>query len=376
MIVISGALVLVALVLLVLGLTMQDLSYVYASIAVSLVSFVFLVIGVLQRRGDSSAPATAEDAAAGGAAPGAAPVVTSEPATSGESGESGAESDSSAPEPGSGATVLVVPGRPRYHVTGCRYLSGRQPEEVDVASAREQYTPCGVCRPDEALALAEAEDDEPVAVDDSGVPGVEPTVSLDKAPADADEPDEEPDDADEPAVEPVRRRPAARGRTAAAQRRPAAKAASRRVVIEDDGSDVVEPADEPEELPARLARSSRSASSTRSTRAAAARTADATAERPAAPRKRATKASGPSPVTTPPAPAAAETDVPPAATAGTAAAAAPRKAAPRGRVVVIPDRGRYHKATCRFVRDADDTEDLTRGQAEKQGYQACGVCKP
>ena len=58
MIVISGALVLVALVLLILGITLPGLSYVYASIVVSLVSGVFLGIGILLRRGDrSDAPA-------------------------------------------------------------------------------------------------------------------------------------------------------------------------------------------------------------------------------------------------------------------------------------------------------------------------------
>lgn len=58
MIVISGVLVLVALILLVIGVTMQELDFVYASIVVSLVSLVFLVIGILQRRGSSSsAPA-------------------------------------------------------------------------------------------------------------------------------------------------------------------------------------------------------------------------------------------------------------------------------------------------------------------------------
>ena len=43
---------------------------------------------------------------------------------------------------------------------------------------------------------------------------------------------------------------------------------------------------------------------------------------------------------------------------------------------MIPDRGRFHLPSCRFVRDALGTEELTRAQAGKQGYQACGVCKP
>ena len=55
MIVISGALVLVALVLLVVGLVGQGLTFVYASIAVSLAAFVFLLLGILQRRGEPDA---------------------------------------------------------------------------------------------------------------------------------------------------------------------------------------------------------------------------------------------------------------------------------------------------------------------------------
>jgi len=51
-IVISGALVVVALVLLVLGVTGPELDLVYGSIAVSLLSLVFLVLGIIQRRGE------------------------------------------------------------------------------------------------------------------------------------------------------------------------------------------------------------------------------------------------------------------------------------------------------------------------------------
>ena len=58
MIVISGALVLVALVLLVIGLIGSTLTFVYASIAVSLASFAFLIIGIMQRR-EETLPLTA-----------------------------------------------------------------------------------------------------------------------------------------------------------------------------------------------------------------------------------------------------------------------------------------------------------------------------
>ena len=61
MIVISGALVAVALILLVIGLTVTTLTLIYASVAVSAASLVFLLIGSLQRRAGgpvASLPAT------------------------------------------------------------------------------------------------------------------------------------------------------------------------------------------------------------------------------------------------------------------------------------------------------------------------------
>lgn len=44
--------------------------------------------------------------------------------------------------------VLVLAGRPRYHVPGCRFLDGRDDIEVmRLDDARAQgYTPCSVCR--------------------------------------------------------------------------------------------------------------------------------------------------------------------------------------------------------------------------------------
>ncbi|MCU1672961.1 MAG: hypothetical protein JWN77_1074, partial [Frankiales bacterium] len=63
-----------------------------------------------------------------------------------------------------------------------------------------------------------------------------------------------------------------------------------------------------------------------------------------------------------------------AAIAGTpAAASAARKP---GSVVVIPDRGKFHTAECRYVRGVDGAQELSRAAAARQGYDACGVCKP
>jgi hypothetical protein len=58
-IVISGALVVVAIVLLAIGLISGTLGFIYASIAGSVVAFIFLIVGVMQRRGEE-VPATAD----------------------------------------------------------------------------------------------------------------------------------------------------------------------------------------------------------------------------------------------------------------------------------------------------------------------------
>jgi len=48
--------------------------------------------------------------------------------------------------------VLVVDGRPRYHLAGCPTLAGRQPVALPVSAARRAgFTPCTVCRPDASL---------------------------------------------------------------------------------------------------------------------------------------------------------------------------------------------------------------------------------
>lgn len=52
--------------------------------------------------------------------------------------------------------VLVIDGRPRYHLPGCRHLHGRVSEPLPVREAVELgFTPCGRCRPGVAL-LADA----------------------------------------------------------------------------------------------------------------------------------------------------------------------------------------------------------------------------
>jgi hypothetical protein len=156
-IVISGALVLVALVLLIIGLVSTALGFVYASIAVSVVSFAFLLVGIMQRRGEQlpeSAAGAPAPAAAGTDVEGVTAIIPSSSRLR-PAAEPAASADA---EAGSGATVLIVAGRPRYHVDGCRYLTGKEAESVPVEKARaDGFTACGVCKPDDAPAA------EPVA---------------------------------------------------------------------------------------------------------------------------------------------------------------------------------------------------------------------
>jgi hypothetical protein len=48
--------------------------------------------------------------------------------------------------------VLVVDGRPRYHLAGCTFLTGRPTVPLALSTARRTgFTPCGLCRPDATL---------------------------------------------------------------------------------------------------------------------------------------------------------------------------------------------------------------------------------
>jgi hypothetical protein len=47
-----------------------------------------------------------------------------------------------------------------------------------------------------------------------------------------------------------------------------------------------------------------------------------------------------------------------------------------GSVVVVPNRDRFHRPACRFVRDVAGATTLPRAAATRQDYVPCGVCKP
>jgi hypothetical protein len=65
-------------------------------------------------------------------------------------------------------------------------------------------------------------------------------------------------------------------------------------------------------------------------------------------------------------------------TGGTTVRVAARGAAPAppAPVVVVPDRERFHRPECRFVRGVAGATTLPKASAARQGYAACGVCKP
>ncbi|MFD2353404.1 hypothetical protein ACFSTC_35215 [Nonomuraea ferruginea] len=78
--------------------------------------------------------------------------------------------------------MLVIPGRKRYHVRGCRQLAGRDHEELTYEEAREEgFTPCTACLPDAALGgrqLPPADDSAPAVPAESLADPSEPTRDL------------------------------------------------------------------------------------------------------------------------------------------------------------------------------------------------------
>ncbi|ROO83971.1 hypothetical protein EDD29_1481 [Actinocorallia herbida] len=165
MIILSGLLVIGAIALLVAGIVVQDeavvglhgLQLMYISIAVSIVSFLCLAIGVFLRRKELFGTAPARAAAPKSRQPGraarqaAARTVEEEPAEREEATPVAFPMPSGqVPED---AIVHVVPGRKRYHLDSCRQLAGRQTEELTYVEAQEEgFSPCTACLPDTALA--------------------------------------------------------------------------------------------------------------------------------------------------------------------------------------------------------------------------------
>jgi len=221
-IVVSGVLVLVAVVLLILGWLIGKLSLVFGSIALSALAVAGVAVLVRRLRHEpvpvvtGGHPGLAEPAAGGvvagramgrGSEPAQVPVAEAPsaadlPAAPSSASEIGAAAPSAAdagstdpvavtttPAPGGpagaddppveepvddeleyGGPVWMVRGRPRYHAQDCQYLTGQASEQVDALDARDDgLTPCGVCKPDEALQAAyELHRDASVATPDDG----------------------------------------------------------------------------------------------------------------------------------------------------------------------------------------------------------------
>ncbi|GAA3418925.1 hypothetical protein [Streptosporangium vulgare] len=196
MILISAGLVLTAIVLLIAGFVLAKPFLVIWSIAVSMLSAVFLVIGALLRRHElfpgggagASAPLPPKGPMPAGPLPaphgmparphGVPAQMPNQPSapqqmvvrhgmqqvpaapTQPRRGPVAAPATAAAARRGAldpEAIVLVIPGRKRYHVAGCRQLAGREHEELTYEEAREEgFTPCTTCLPVDSTSGASA----------------------------------------------------------------------------------------------------------------------------------------------------------------------------------------------------------------------------
>jgi hypothetical protein len=170
---------------LIYGLTREGLTFIYVSIGASVGAMLFLLGSILRKRPVQPATAGAPYGPPAGPearrpAPAAAPATTTEPGTrpitptpTGAPAATGpgrkttrkktttrrasarkratptAEKTAAAePSPAPG-TVVALPERGTYHVSGCRFIKGkRDTEQLSVATAKRRgYNPCRVCKP-------------------------------------------------------------------------------------------------------------------------------------------------------------------------------------------------------------------------------------
>lgn len=73
--------------------------------------------------------------------------------------------------------------------------------------------------------------------------------------------------------------------------------------------------------------------------------------------------------------AAARPAAKPAAKKTAAAAPRARTSPAQAQVVVIPDRDKFHRDSCRYAKGSGAMA-LTKSDARREGYKPCGVCKP
>ncbi|SFK61924.1 hypothetical protein [Geodermatophilus ruber] len=89
-------------------------------------------------------------------APAAEPPTPTVPAADGEPGEEDVEVTDLLLVVDARDEVLVVDEHPRYHLAGCRHLTGHEPIPLPLAEARtDGFTPCATCRPVRHVADAE-----------------------------------------------------------------------------------------------------------------------------------------------------------------------------------------------------------------------------
>ncbi|MEV0399089.1 hypothetical protein [Actinoallomurus sp. NPDC050550] len=166
MIILSGVLVVLAIALLVTGIVtgntgheilgLDGLKLIYISIGISIVSALFLAVGVFLRRKElfGTAPANAKTSAGRTTA---RPVKAKARVGAGEDAPLVPATSASPADVPAETTVWIVPGRKRYHLETCRQLAGRDKEELTFVEAREEgFTACTACLPDTALAARAA----------------------------------------------------------------------------------------------------------------------------------------------------------------------------------------------------------------------------
>lgn len=420
MIVISGALVLVAAVLLVLGIV-SSITLVYAAIGLSIVSAVFLLVGVFQRPAPPAEPSEADSDSTKRQAPARQPKAEKraekeqakkeEPAhdeaedeahdeahdkahdeahEKAEESESAEDYSDTADFPleaanadfeekagATGADVLVISGRPRYHVGGCEEVDGRDDSEpLDIIEARELgFTPCGKCRPNETLARGAGSHDDGDHDDHAQKPAAEahPAQTADGAAVNhTSDHDHDADHADHTDEQPAAEPSAPATTTPEPEPEPARMAATAAVPT---AAMPVTDAPPPSSNGPRPSRQATNA--TPPATAAPVSTAAENAAPPQAPAPPATAMPISDAAPAPPAEQQSASETAPTAEQPAVEAPPPARRPRRaGRTVfAVAATKEYHGADCDLLEGAD-SEEITKIAAIRQGYLACGVCKP
>ena len=158
-------LILVAAALLALGLVDGSDDLLVGSVGASLLAAIGLVVPMRRWSTPVADQAIADQAVTPGGPAGAEPRPASPESLaehSGAEGTGGIEEDELADEPPAqplapaqalrvarlSTPVLVIDGRPRYHLAECVHLLGREGVPLPVCEATDLgFTPCGLCEP-------------------------------------------------------------------------------------------------------------------------------------------------------------------------------------------------------------------------------------